>query len=199
MRTALLVAVCLWTIAIFSMAMWKKEKYSPRDGEAALTCYWAPPPPPMALATRQDPSGLAMPSRTAYSNIASEMTASPTPFNITAAPAHPSSVNDVRPMPVSVRVQEMLNAQRLQALQQPLASPPPPYSTMTISPGIQNTMVSPLPLPPTVPPTTKIPSLLDIAPNPQTVQATSPPPPPAFTPTPLATSFAPPGTLAPSI
>ena len=177
MRAVLLVAACICAFAILATMMMKKEKYSPRDGEAALVCYWAPPPPPMSYATRQDPSGLAMPSRTAYSKIAnSEMTASPAPSNITAAPAGPSSVNDARPMPVAVRVQQMLNAQRLEALQQPLPVPPP-YSTATVSPGMQNIGVSPIPLPPTVPPTTKIPSLLDAVPAAN--QAT---PPPAFTP-----------------
>lgn len=177
MRAVLLTAVCLCAFAILAMMVMRKEKYSPRDGEAALVCYWAPPPPPMSLATRQDPSGLAMPSRTAYSNIVSEMSASPAPSNITAAPARPSSVNDARPMPVAVRVQQMLNAQRLEALQQPLPTPPPPYSAATVSPGMQNITVSPLPLPPTVPQTTKIPSLLDAIPVRD--QAT---PPPAFTP-----------------
>ena len=177
-RTVLLAAACMCVFAILAAMTLKKETYSPRDGEAALVCYWAPPPLPMSYATRQDPSGLAMPSRTAYSKITnSEMTAAPAPSNITAAPVGPSSVNDARPMPVAVRVQQMLNAQRLESLQQPLPTPPPPYSMATVSPGMQNITVSPIPLPPTVPPTTKIPSLLD--PITSAVQAT---PPPAFTP-----------------
>jgi hypothetical protein len=195
MRAVLLAAACICAFAILVAMMMKKETYSPRDGEAALVCYWAPPPPPMSYATRQDPSGLAMPSRTTYSKITnSEMTASPAPSNITAAPAGPSSVNDARPMPVAIRVQKMLEAKRLESLQEPL-SVPPPYSTSTVSPGMQNIGVSPIPLPPTVPPTTKIPSLLDpvigITSTPQP-QTTAPPaftPPatalPSFSPTPL--------------
>jgi hypothetical protein len=166
MRTTLLVLACMSVLAILCFMGWKMEKFSPRDGDAALVCYWAPPPPPMTLAKSQDPSGLVMSSRTSYSSIS---TSTPKPDeNVTTVTTNP------RRMPVSTRIQQTLNANRRADIEGNTIAP--------ISPGMQNTMVAPLPLPPVVPLPTQNPTSPGIV-------NTPPPPtttPPAFVPAPLA-------------
>lgn len=178
MRATLLVVVCMSVLAILCLVRWKKEEFSPRDGDAALVCYWAPPPPPMTLAKRQDPSGLAMPSRTSYSSIS---TATPEPYeNVTMDPMNS------RRMPVSTRIQQTLDANRradAQSGSEDTWTPMPQSTSAPISPGMQNTMVAPLPLPPTVPLPTQIPIGPGIVDTP--LPAT---PPPAFVPAPLAST-----------
>jgi hypothetical protein len=175
-RAVLFVAACICTIAVL-VATLRKEKFSARDGEAALVCYWAPPPLPVSLASRQDPSGLAMPSRTAYSSLNAELSLPPS--TIPPATNVTSATNAIDSRTLSTSIQQQINAQRLANLQEPLLR-------AAISPGMQNTAVERLPLPPTVPPTTKIPWLLES--SIQAAQPTSLPigTPPAFMPTPLA-------------
>lgn len=179
MRTTLLGLACMSVLVILYLAEWKKEKFSPRDGDAALVCYWAPPPPPMTLAKNQDPSGLAMPSRTSYSNIS---TATPqTAENVTLDPMSSGR------MPISTRIQQTLDANRradAQSGSEIAWTPVPQFTSAPISPGMQNTMVTPLPLPPAVPPPTQIPT------NPGSVDTPLPmtTAPPAFVPAPLAST-----------
>lgn len=176
MRTALLVLACISVLVILFVG-WKKEKFSPRDGDAALVCYWAPPPPPMTLAKNQDPSGLAMPSRTSYSNISSTSTPQ-SAENVTS-----NSTNSRRmPISTSTRIQQALDAQSSSGSGNAW-TPVPQFTNAPISPGMQNTMVTPLPLPPTVPPPTQIPT------SPGTVDTPLPTPSaPAFVPEPLAST-----------
>ena len=153
MRTTLLIVMLLAALALLVAA---KETFA-APGDAALVCYWAPPPPPIALPARPDPNGIPMPSHEKFSTL----------LNAPASTQVPLALS----MPTPVPIKELRDA----ALPQDVIKPP--YTSASLAPGM-NAMLSPLPLPPTVPPTTKIPSLLDPAPPEPPVTTT----PPAFVP-----------------